>query len=189
MKEGIKSDHASVSSEPSRSSGQLAADHAENGHGPGTTTFSDVGSPEDTHGHSEVVRDAAHDPATGEDVRSDPGVHPEQQAGDHSAEEFHSHEHVAQSLPEEAVCKHEQVRLEIHDDIAAEPAESRASEVISNGESHKVEPATPGTEIEDIVNLLEGASLVKPRPQSIVSIPDEDGEILDEYRACTLPIF
>lgn len=179
-KEGIKSVPTSVSSEPSRDSDQLAADHVENGHESGTAIFSDVGSPEDTHGHPEVVSDVAHDPAAGEDVHSDPGIHPEQQAGDHSTEEVHSHEYVAQNLPEEEAVR-EQVHLEVHDDTVPEPAESHASEVIGNGDSLKVELAVPGNEIEDIVNLLEGTSLVKPRPQSIVSIPDEDGEIMDAY--------
>jgi len=179
-KGGIKSGPASVSSELPRDSDHLVADHIENGHESGTAAFSDVGSPEDTQGHSEVFSDATHDPAADEGVRCDPEVHPEQQAGEHPAEdEVHGHEHVTQSLPEEAAPEHEQVRLEVHEDVVPKPAESHAGEVIGNGDSLKVELTAPGNDIEDIVNLLEGASLSKPRPQSIVSIPDE--EIPDEY--------
>ncbi|KAI9567313.1 hypothetical protein HD554DRAFT_2173429 [Boletus coccyginus] len=168
---------ASVSSEPPQDSDHLVADHIENGHESGTAAFSDVGSPEDTQGHSEVFSDATHDPAA---ERSDSEVHSEQQAGEHPAEdEAHGHELVTQSLPEEAAPEHEQVRLEVHEDVVPEPAESHTGEVISNGDSLKVELTAPGNDIEDIVNLLEGVSLSKPRPQSIVSIPDE--EIPDEY--------
>ena len=178
-KEGITPDPASVPSVLSRDSDQLAADHVENGLESGTHAFSDAGSPEDAHCHSEVVSGVPHDPAVDEDVHSDPGLHPEQQGGEHPAEEgVHSHEHVAESLPEEeAPREHEQV----HEDTVAEPAGSHAIAVIGNGDSFKVEHGATGNDIEDIVNLLEGASLSKPRPQSIVSIPDEEGEILDEY--------
>ncbi|KAG8213215.1 hypothetical protein J3R82DRAFT_11680 [Butyriboletus roseoflavus] len=173
--EGIAPGPVSVSSVPSRDSDHLAADHVENGHESGTTAFSDAGSPEDTHGHLEVVGDAAHDPTEDEDVRSDPGVHP-------AEEEAHNHEHVADNHPEEeATREHEQVRLEVHEDTVVGPAEPHAGGVLGNGNSLKVEHAATGNDIEDIVNLLEGASLSKPRPQSIVSIPDEDGEIADEY--------
>ena len=184
-KGGIKSGPASVSSEPPRDSDHLVADHIENGHESGTAAFSDVGPPEDTHGLSEVVSDATQDPAADEgaqpdgEVQPDPEVHPEQQAGGHPAEdEVHSHEHVAETLPEEAAREHEQVHSEVH---VPEPTVSDAGEVISNGDSLKVELTAPENDIEDIVNLLEGASLLKPRPQSMVSIPDEHGEIPDEY--------
>ncbi|KAH0833124.1 hypothetical protein J3R83DRAFT_12121 [Lanmaoa asiatica] len=178
-KEGITPDPALVPSEPSRDSDHLAADHVENGHESGTAAFSDVGSAEDTHGHSEVVGSATLHPAADDDVPSDPGVHPEQQGGEHPAEEeARSHEHVAQNLLEEAAREHEQVCLEVREDPVPEPAESHAGEVMSNGDSLKVELTAPGNDIEDIVNLLEGS---KPRPQSIVSIPDEHGEIPDEY--------
>lgn len=182
-KEGIKSAPASVASEPSepsRDSDQLVADPVENGHESGIATFSDVGSPEDAHGHSEVINDVAHDPVADEDVHPDSGDHPQQQAGDHPAEEVHSHEHVAQNLPEDegaGAHEHGQIRLEVHDDTVPEPAESHVDQVISNGDGHNVELAAPGNEIEDIVNMLEGASISKTRPQSIVTIPDEDGEI------------
>ena len=179
-KGGRKSEPASISSEPSRDSDHPVVHH-ENGHEPGVPAFSDVGSPEYTHGHSEVVNDTVHDPVGHGDVHSDPGVYPEQQADDHPAEEAYSHEHVAQNLPEEeAVHEPEQIRLEAHGDAALEPTESHASEAIGDREGHEVELAAPGNEIEDIVNLLEGASLLKPRPQSIVTIPDE-GEILEGY--------
>lgn len=182
-KEGITPAPASIASDPSRDSDHLAADHIENGHESGTAEFLDVGSAEDMHGHSEVIGDATHDPAADLDVHSDPGVHPEQQGGEHPAEEeTHSHEHVAENLPDEEVAReHEQVRLEVPKDSVPEPTDSHAGEVISNGDNLKVERTTPGNDIEDIVNLLEGVSPSKPRPQSIVSIPDEDGEILDKY--------
>jgi len=176
-KEGIRSEPVSISSEPSRDSDQPVADHVENGHEPGITTFSDVGSLEHTHS-LEVVSNTVHDPVTHEDVHSD---HPEQQSVDHPAEEGYSHEHVKQTLPEEeAVHEPEQVRLQAHDDTVPEPGDSHTGEAIENGGSLKVELAAPGNEIEDIVNLLEGAPLLKPRPQSIVTIPDE-GEILEGY--------
>ncbi|KAG6374306.1 hypothetical protein JVT61DRAFT_4329 [Boletus reticuloceps] len=185
----IKSDRASVSSEPPRGAEHLAADHTENGHETGAAALSDVGSPEDTPGRSEVVSDATHDPAAVEEARSDPGVYPEppEEAGKHLAEdEAHDHEHVAQAPPEEVAHEHmeqvhPEVHLEIREDPVPEPAESHAGEVVSNGDGLKVEVAASGNDIEDIVNLLEGTSLSKPRPQSIVSIPDEDGEILDAY--------
>lgn len=180
----IKSDRASVSSEPPRGAEHVAADHTENGHEPVAAALSDVGSPEDTHGPSEIS-DATHDPVAVEEARSDPGVYPDppEEIGEHLAEdEAHDDEHVAQVPPEEVVREPmEQVHPEVQEDPVAEPAESLASEVISNGDSLKVEVAPSGNDIEDIVNLLEGASLSKPRPQSIVSIPDEDGEVLDVY--------
>ena len=158
------------------------ADHVENGHDSGTAAFSDVGSPEVMHGHLEVVSDTTHDPAAEREVHPDPEVHLEQQAGEHAVEdEVPSHEYVAQTLPEEAVHEDELVHLEVHEDSVPDPAELHAGEVISNGDRLKVELTAPGDDIEDIVNLLEGASPLKPRPQSMVSIPDEDGEILDEY--------
>lgn len=46
--------------------------------------------------------------------------------------------------------------------------------VIGNGDFLKVEHTASVNDIEDIVNLLEGAFIPKPRPQSIVSIPDEN---------------
>jgi hypothetical protein len=181
-KGGIESGPASISPEPLRDSDPLVADHIENGHDSGTVTLSDVASPEDTHGHLEVVSDATHDPAADMEVHPDPEVHPEQQAGEHAVEdEVHSHEHVAQTLPEEPAHEPEQVHLEVHEDSVPDPAELHAGEVISNGDSFKVELTAPGDDIEDIVNLLEGASPSKPRPQSMVSMPDEHGEIPDEY--------
>jgi hypothetical protein len=68
-------------------------------------------------------------------------------------------------------------------------------DVNSNGsvESQELAPATEETvhsavseipavddDIEDMVVMLESVSLLKHRPQSIVSIPDEHGEIPDE---------
>jgi hypothetical protein len=69
------------------------------------------------------------------------------------------------------------------------------ADVSSNGsvESQELAPATEDTvhsamsevpavddDIEDMVVMLESVSLSKHRPQSIVSIPDEHGEIPDE---------
>lgn len=68
-------------------------------------------------------------------------------------------------------------------------------DVNSNGsvESHELAPTTEETvhdtmsevpvvddDIEDMVVMLESVSLLKHRPQSLVSIPDEHGEIPDE---------
>lgn len=68
-------------------------------------------------------------------------------------------------------------------------------DVTSNGsvESQELAPATEETvhdamsevpavddDIEDMVVMLESVSLLKHRPQSLVSIPDEHGEIPDE---------
>lgn len=181
-KGGIKSTPASVSSELSRDPDHPVADHTENGHESAIAAFSDVGSPEDTHDHPEVVSDIPHDPTVHEEVHPNPKVHPEEQPGEHPAEdETHGHEHVGQTPPDEVSSEHEQVRLEVHEDSVPEPPESHAGQVLSNGAGVKVEPIAPGSDIEDIVNLLEGTSLSKPRPQSIVTIPDEDGEILAEY--------
>lgn len=179
MKEGIKSGPASVSSQPPRDSDHLVANHVENGHESGTAAFSDVGSPEDAHGHSEVVSDAMHDLAANEEVHPDPEVHPEQHASEHPVEdEAHGHEHVDHTSPEEVAGEHEQIHLEVHKNAVPEPADSHADEVTSNGDDVKLEPRAPGTDLEDIVNLLEGATVSKTRPQSIATIPDE---IPDEY--------
>lgn len=183
-KEGITPGPSSASSEPSYDPDHLAADHVENGHEPGTAAFEDVGSAEDADGHSEAVVVATHDPAADEDAHSDLGVHPEQQDCEHpTEEEAHSHNHVAENVPEESPREHKQTHLEVYEDTVPEPTESHTGQVISNGNGNslKVEHTAPGNDIEDIVNLLEGASPSKPRPQSIVSIPDEDGEILNEY--------
>ena len=156
----------------------------ENGHESGTAVLSDVGSPEDTHGRSEVASDATHEPALDQVVRSDPEVHPEQQADERPAEdEVHGQEPVVETPPEEIAREHEQDRSEVdvHEDTVPEPPEPHAGEVIGNGDNLKVELTAPANEIEDIVNMLEGTSISKPRPQSIVTIPDEHGEIPDEY--------
>jgi hypothetical protein len=45
------------------------------------------------------------------------------------------------------------------------------------------EPPAVGNDIEDMVIMLQSVSISKPRPQSIVSIPDEHGEIPDEEQS------
>ncbi|KAG9315083.1 hypothetical protein JVU11DRAFT_4195 [Chiua virens] len=168
----------SVVSEPCGDSDKLVADRVENGHPSGTAAVLDAGSPEETHGHSEVLSEATHDPAAEENVHSDPEAHSEQQAGGYPAEEeTHNHEHVTENVPEEeAAGAHEQVHVDARDDTVSEPTEPHV-EVIGNGDSVNVEPTVTGNDIEDIVKLLEGGP--KPRPQSIVSIPDEEGVITD----------
>ncbi|KIJ66748.1 hypothetical protein HYDPIDRAFT_26174 [Hydnomerulius pinastri MD-312] len=125
--------------------------------------------------------------------------HSEQQLLDlqAAAEQRARVEEMEQALVQEAPvaeAAHADVRVEVHqeEEPVPETTESRVDEVptTTNGDEHKAEellatPSAPapatGNDIEDIVNLLEGTSLSKPRPQSIVTIPDEDGEILDEY--------
>jgi len=176
----IKPDPTSASSEPSRDSDPLVVDQVANGHESEAVTCSDVGSPEDVHDQSEVV--SAHDPAADEHVHSDPGVLPEQRESEHAVEQdVHSdYEPVSQNLPEEEEegeeKEHELVRSKVHKDSEPELAETHAPGVMGNGDCLKVEHSTSGNDIEDIVNLLEGASLSKPRPQSIVSIPDENSD-------------
>lgn len=114
-------------------------------------------------------------------------------------------EEVVESIAE--VLPHpEAMHAEVHvDEIAVDDvpqvSESEVEDPLSHGdidsnglvESQELTPATEKTvhstvsgilaiedDIEDMVVMLESVTLSKHRPQSIVSIPDDHGEIPDE---------
>jgi hypothetical protein len=107
------------------------------------------------------------------------------------AEGTHAEVHVDAMVMDDAPPDSEpEVHLEA---LVVEPLSH--GDVNSNGsvESQELAPATEETvhsamsevpavedDIEDMVVMLESVSLSKYRPQSIVSIPDEHGEIPDE---------
>jgi hypothetical protein len=180
---------ASSSSQPSHEPEDPAGDHAENGHELEEAVFSDGGVPEDVIS-SEVTSDITHDDSAAvsepaehrDEVLSQSEVHPEQSVDVQLAEgATHVEKQVTQQVPEEEAA-HGEGRMNIcEEEVAPDTTESHVEEVVSNGDDRKVEllPSPTGNDIEHIVNLLEGTSLSKTRPQSIVSIPDE--EITDEY--------
>lgn len=164
----------------------LECGYSENGHEPEETVVSEGAS--DLH---DEVRDHVDEtPAVGvrgvvvEGVESVVEVLPDSEA---TPTEVHVDAMAVDNVPQVS-------EPEVHPEALAEEPLSHGS-VNSNGsvESPELAPATEDTvhsvvseipavddDIEDMMVMLESVSSSKHRPRSIISIPDEHGEIPDE---------
>jgi len=172
---------------------QLESGHAENGHDPEESVLSEgvTDLHDEAYGHSDEVLAV-------------------EETHDHGDEVPVAEEVVDRVVEVSPTPIQVPVNAAVVDDVfqAAEPqvhVEALAEELLvdgnvdSNGssESQEVAPATEeiipsveedavseppaiGNDIEDMVVMLESVSMTQSRPLSIVSIPDEHGEIPDE---------
>ncbi|KAH7884611.1 hypothetical protein F5I97DRAFT_1968625 [Phlebopus sp. FC_14] len=190
MKETKANPMASTgSTKPAHEPDHPADNHAENGHEPEEAVLFDTGVAADTQSHTDNVSEGTlHEPvlaSEASELREDtPLQHEacaEQLSDSPSAEEPAPVERPpTPEEPAEAVGEHVLEEVSAVEAVA-EATDSRNLDISINGDGEEVKaPTAPvlGNDIEDIVNLLEGTSISKPRPQSMVSIPDETP---DEY--------
>ncbi|KAG6832792.1 hypothetical protein H0H92_009410 [Tricholoma furcatifolium] len=137
----------------------------------------ETGAPSEENGHEEPGNE------NHVEEHSESGaVHPEEPLAEASGVSSSSVEPEAVHEPSNGDVAHNEtdahpviVEPESHDQEMEADADAAPADV----EEAKSRPRV-GSDIEDMVNMLEAVSISKPRPQSIVSIPDEVSEIPDE---------
>ncbi|KAG6330345.1 hypothetical protein ID866_8742, partial [Astraeus odoratus] len=177
----------------SQASGTSSSEVAQVSQGNEQTVCVDGDTAEDLHSHAIATSEEPHSELSAEPETADPQVEsygvpePPSQLPDEPS-------HVHEPIPEQSSLVQDPLLDLDHEGVNEEAQEEERQSVIDATKSHETDaltngngyhndiPATStiGQEIEDMVNLLETTSLSKPRPQSMITIPDEHGDTSDE---------
>ncbi|KAL4074962.1 hypothetical protein V8B97DRAFT_1948730 [Scleroderma yunnanense] len=180
-KEAKAKEMAKTTAPQIRGDDPAASEPAQNDHTE-EAVLSDVDVVEDVHSHADVSPKGVHD---------QPPIVPEDGVSEEA--EAHAISEPPHEMPDvpgprqedpspEPPAVQDPVEEEVQEEVTND-VQPHEEDVSANGDGHPADvPIAPtaGSDIEDIVNLLEATSLSKSRPQSMITIPDEHEDTSDE---------
>lgn len=140
----------------------------------------DVHEEEDTHDHIEELGDVSHEV---EDEGVSHEVDLEEHVEDEEAQEGPLILVSPSPAPHEDLVEEHAEELEAHDDLPSQNGDADAHEEHVEEDAEAEPHVQPGTDIDDIVNLLEtkpSISISDPPPVSEEHVPEDTPDIPDE---------